>query len=87
MVDGIKVTPQKSGSEYFVKVMNIPAAELGNAHTITVSDTAGTASYSINYSALSYCHSALKNSKKDSLKNLSRALYLYNKKAKSYFSS
>ena len=57
----------------------IGAANLDANYAVVV--TKGSNTFTLNYSALSYCESALRISDKTTLQNVSKALYLYNKAA------
>lgn len=76
--EGVDVT----GTDYTISIANLNASQLDNVQTIvvTVDDKEAT----ITCSALSYCHSVLANSNKDSLKNVACTLYDYNKAAIAY---
>ena len=83
-VDGKTVTPVKRGNLYCTEVANISADKLDVAHVFTVSD--GVNTYTITFSALSYGYRALTSSTAgDNIKNLVKALYLYNQAANAYF--
>ena len=78
-INGKTVTAQQDGDAYFISTEGIGAANLDDNYTVVV--TKGSAKFTLNYSALSYCESALRKSDKTTLKNVSKALYLYNKAA------
>ncbi len=64
---------------YFIQHGDIPAGSLGTAQNISVGE------YTISYSPLSYAYAALNSdSTSDNLKNLVKALYLYNNAAIAY---
>ena len=86
-MDGNKVTPVKSGSQYYIEKADIAAKDLGVMNQITVSD--GTATKTIRYSALSYAYTALTltGDNRVKLQNMCRAMYLYNQQAIEYFNS
>ena len=62
---------------------DIAAKDLDKEHLYTVS--CGGESYSFRYSPLSYAYQILRSSTNDSMKDLARALYLYNQAANAYF--
>lgn len=69
----------KKGGYYYIQCSDIPAGSLGTAHDISVGE------YTISYSPLSYAYAALNSdSTSDNLKNLVKALYLYNNAAIAY---
>ena len=81
---GKAYTLKQSGSEWYVEIPNIAAKDLDVKHTVIV--TKDGADYRFEYSALSYANGRLYNSKaKADIKNLCRALYLYNDAANKYF--
>ena len=83
-VDGKTVTPLKRGDRYYTEVANIFADMLDEAHVFTVSD--GVNTYTITFSALSYGYRILNDGTAgDDIKNLVKALYLYNQAANAYF--
>ena len=64
---------------YYIQCSDIPAGSLGTAQNISVGE------YTISYSPLSYAYAALNSdSANDSLKNLVKALYIYNQNALAY---
>lgn len=69
---------------YVVEIPNIAASELGTPYVLEVAYD-GSVKTTINYSALSYGHAVLRNSSKTTLRNLVKALYLYNAAANAYF--
>ena len=69
----------KKGGYYYIQCSDIPAGSLGIAHDISVGE------YTISYSPLSYAYAALNSdSTSDNLKNLVKALYIYNQNALAY---
>ena len=68
-------------------VTNIAAKDLDVAYTVTVSSGAGTI-WTIQASVLTYAYAVLSSNATniDSLKDVARALYLYNEAANDYFS-
>ena len=85
-VDGAEVTPTAAADgRYQISIGNIAAKDLDRLYTVTVTDSAGN-SQSIRYGALSYVYSKLNSSSSgESIRNLSKCLYLYNQAANSYF--
>ena len=78
------MTPLKRGDRYYTEVANIFADMLDEAHVFTVSD--GVNTYTITFSALSYGYRILNDGTAgDDIKNLVKALYLYNQAANAYF--
>ena len=69
----------QDGDYYVVTTDGISAANLDDNYTVVASK--GNSKFTLNYSALSYCESALRKSSKDTLKEVSKALYLYNQAA------
>ncbi|MGN0574945.1 MAG: GLUG motif-containing protein [Ruminococcus sp.] len=66
---------------YYVDIKNISAEKLGNAFTVSVNGSTVIS----NYSALSYVNKVLSSdSTDDNLKNLVKALYIYNRNAIAY---
>ena len=84
-MDGKKVTPVKSGSQYYIEKTDIAAKDLGVKNTIEVTD--GENTFGIQYCALSYAYRALELTAEDKipLQNMCRAMYLYNQQAIEYF--
>ena len=59
---------------------NVASDELDNMYTVTVGD------FSVTYGALTYAYNQLKkDTASDALKNLLRAMVLYNQEANEYF--
>ncbi|MBP3871784.1 MAG: leucine-rich repeat domain-containing protein [Faecalicoccus sp.] len=80
MLGDVSLTPIKSGSLYCIDIPNITSRDLDTLYTVTAGD------FSIQYSALSYAYSQLKNEKSTAeLKDVCRALYKYNQAANAYF--
>ena len=78
-----KVTA-RSGGKWSITVDNIPAKNLGDKFTVVASY--GGKSATIKYSALSYANAVLRSdTQPDTLKELCKAIILYNKYAKAYF--
>ena len=86
-LDGRPVTPQKSGSRYYITVPNVAAKELDTVYTVTA--TNGSQTMTVTCSALSYAYNTLKNYEstagKEALCTLVRALWAYNQAANAYF--
>lgn len=78
-INGSSVATEKDGDFYVITTDGIGAANLDDSYTVVV--TKGSNKYTLSYSALSYCESALRNSNKTTLQNVAKALYLYNKAA------
>ena len=78
-VNGKSVDAIQDGDYYVVTTDGISAANLDDNYTVVASK--GNSKFTLNYSALSYCESALRKSSKDTLKEVSKALYLYNQAA------
>ena len=80
MLNGEKLTPIKRGKNCVVCIPNIASNDLDTVYTVTVGGI------EISYSALSYAYKALaSDAASPKLKNLVRALYLYNQSANAYF--
>ena len=74
----------KSGGKWSITVENIPAKNLGDKFTVVASYGGKTAT--IKYCALSYINAVLGNeSQPETLKELCKAMILYNQYAKAYF--
>ena len=78
-VNGKTVNAVQDGDFYVITTDGIGAANLDDNYAVVV--TKGSATFTLNYSVLSYCESALRTSEKTTLQNVSKALYLYNKAA------
>lgn len=78
-VNGKTVNAVQNGQYYTVTTDGIGAANLDDNYAVVV--TKGSSKFTLNYSALSYCESALRKSDKTTLQNVSKAIYLYNKAA------
>lgn len=81
-VNGSIVDPVRSGDYYYIEITGISASALDTAYTVTVGG------FTLdNYSALTYAKLVLESpSTNESLKNVTRALYLYNDAANALFS-
>ncbi len=74
----------QSGSEYYVEIPNIASKDLDQKYSIVVEKNGER--FVFNYSTLSYANGRLSNANaKEDIKNLCRALYLYNDAANEYF--
>ena len=83
-VDGEKRDPvMDSKGKYYVQVQNVVAKELHEEHTFEVRND--TNHYIVHFSALSYAQRALTVSDDENLLYLVKAIYLYNKAARTYF--
>ncbi|MBE6110322.1 MAG: hypothetical protein E7194_07875 [Erysipelotrichaceae bacterium] len=82
----IDVSRKAGGNLYYVTIDGIAAQDLDKMKTITV--TAGTDALNIQYCPLSYTYTALSSEKAgDPIKNVCRALYIYNQQSKAYFNN
>ncbi|MGN0585377.1 MAG: GLUG motif-containing protein [Ruminococcus sp.] len=76
-----EVTPVAKQGYYYIDIKNISADKLGTAHTVSIGGTPVISGYS----ALSYAKTVLNSDAADeNLKNLVKALYLYNRAAVEY---
>ena len=82
-VDGVEVTPEKSGNAYLIVIDNIAAKRLGDFTTTVVYDSDDNPVYSIKYCALSYARTVVKNEAREA--DVCRALYKYYVAAKDWF--
>jgi len=81
--DQILTAEQRDGNHY-VDIPGICASDLDSDFTVTFSD--GTDSGSVTYNPMTYCYTVLKNSSyDDTLKDLVKAIYLYNREANALF--
>lgn len=84
---GKALTPEKSGTYYYVAITNIDAKNLDTDYTVTVTSEEST--LNVTYSPMTYCYNVLMGgytgNKEDELKNVVKALYLYNFEANKYF--
>ena len=83
-VDGTRVEPERSGAYWRVRLPGVPAQDLGEFHTVTVS-LAGGGSASVRYAPLTYAWCVLKQQPGTELAALCRSLYVYNVAASDYF--
>ena len=80
-VDGESVEPVAKQGYYYIDIQNISAEMLGTAFSVSVNGE----DVITNYSALSYVNKVLdSDSTDDNLKNLVKALYIYNQNALAY---
>ncbi len=88
-VDGTVTQPKRAAKgKYYLEVTNIPAKDLDVTHTFAIIDGDENVLYSVAYSALSYAYKALTYSDElapQTLKNMAKAIYLYNQAANAYF--
>ena len=86
-VDGVEVTPVLSGSSYIVEIPNISASLLSKAYSVQVKKGTQTLISIENYSALSYVRRVIdvQGNGDQTIVNLVRALYNYNRAALIYF--
>lgn len=77
IVNGEEAQLVEVGDKYMVKISDIPAQNLDEKYTVLVGGIV------LHYSALSYAESAMGTSN-DTLKNLVRAMYAYNREAEAY---
>lgn len=80
-----KLTAIPRKAMYYVEVKNVPAPELKDSVSLTV--TGGNTSFTINYSVLSYIRGKLNSEKEDEelLRKLCSALFFYGEAAENYF--
>ncbi len=80
-VDGESVEPDAKQGYYYIDIQNISAKKLGTSFSVSVNGE----EVITNYSALSYVNKVLdSDSTDDNLKNLVKALYIYNQNALAY---
>ena len=89
---GDKVLDQKEKDGYtVVTVSGISASALGRDYTVKVLVSGDSTEYSVIFSPMNYCYNVLNREttavRTDALKDVIRALYLYNKAAETYISS
>lgn len=82
-VKGETVTPKQGDKGYYVEIKDVYARHLGIMYAVTVSNSDGLV-LTLRYSALSYAYDAL-NGGDAAFANVAKAMYLYFKKAESYF--
>lgn len=84
--NGKQLNMQPSGSFYYVDITGIAAKNLSDHVSVTISDGTTTTA-TVTYNPLSYCYTVLAASENhtESLRDVVKALYLYNQTAKAYF--
>ncbi|MGN0508509.1 MAG: hypothetical protein ACI4GX_04690, partial [Ruminococcus sp.] len=83
-VDGITVTPTEKQGYYCIDIKNVRAEKLGTSFNVSVNGE----EVITNYSALSYVYKVMESdSTDDNLKNLVKALYIYNRNALAYINA
>jgi len=85
-LDGNSITPSLTDGSYVLVISNISARGLDTPHELVI--THGTESYSVTIFGLSFARTVLNSSRYDSnteLRNLCKAIYLYNAAANAYF--
>ena len=83
MLDGSSATlHERSDGAKYLTVENIPASQLEDMHSFSISD--GTDTYTVSASALSYALTSIVNGN-EARQNLGKALFLYNRAAVKYF--
>ena len=78
----------QSGDYYYVELVGIPASKLDDDCVVTVND--GTNSFDVTYTPMAYCANVVNRetteTRTESLKNLMKALVVYNQAADAYMS-
>ena len=75
------LTPAEKQGYYYIDIENVSAEKLGTSFSVSVNGE----EVITNYSALSYANKVLdSDSTDDNLKNLVKALYIYNQNALAY---
>ena len=83
-VDGMTVTPTEKQGYYCIDIKNVRAEKLGTSFNVSVNGE----EVITNYSALSYVYKVMESdSTDDNLKNLVKALYIYNRNALTYINA
>ena len=83
-VDGMTVTPTEKQGYYCIDIKNVRAEKLGTSFNVSVNGE----EVITNYSALSYVYKVMESdSTDDNLKNLVKALYIYNRNALAYINA
>jgi hypothetical protein len=78
------LTVNKRGNLYYVDVTNIAAKDLNKSFTVSINDGAET--YDVTYSPMNYCYNVLKSDAASAtMKDVAKAIYLYNQAAIEYF--
>ena len=79
----------QSGDYYYVELVGIPASKLDDDCVVTVND--GTNSFDVTYTPMAYCANVVNRetteTRTESLKNLMKALVVYNQAADAYISN
>lgn len=79
----------QSGDYYYVELVGIPANRLDNDCVVTVND--GTNSFNVTYTPMAYCANIINRetteTRTESLKNLIKALVMYNREADAYINN
>ena len=81
----------EAASGKFIVVGGIESANLDNAFHLTITDKSTNQSATINYNALAYCYTVLRETKTNNetkvqqLRSLVKSLYVYNQYAQAYF--
>ena len=84
--DGVQLTPVKQGDFYYVYIRDISPDKIDKMYSIVVTDKNGN-SRTLKYSALTYAKSIIEDTTakySESLVNMMKALYYYNKAADAY---
>ena len=83
-VDGMTVTPTEKQGYYCIDIKNVRAEKLGTSFNVSVNGE----EVITNYSALSYVYKVMESDSTDyNLKNLVKALYIYNRNALAYITA
>ncbi|MGN0488119.1 MAG: GLUG motif-containing protein [Ruminococcus sp.] len=83
-VDGTTVTPTEKQGYYCIDIKNVRADKLGTSFNVSVNGE----EVITNYSALSYVYKVMESASTDvNLKNLVKALYIYNRNALAYINA
>jgi len=78
--------PVLTDKGYAVSIPNIKARKLDNIYNVEVKDAEGAVCLRVEYGALSYAYAALTwDESTPEMKELAKALYLYNQKANAFF--
>ncbi len=88
--DNVTLTQEQSGKYIKVTITDIAAQDLDKYVTVNITVEGDDTEYSVQYNPMNYCYNTLSRetsaTRTDALKNVMRALYLYNNQAKAYFS-
>ena len=89
--DNVTLTQEQSGKYTKVTITDIAAQNLDKYVTVNVAVEDENTEYSVKYSPMNYCYNTLSRettaTRTDALKDVMRALYLYNSQAKAYFAA